>query len=86
MPHQPKYLRTQTADQNDGSEEGEVVCRNCDYRWFPDASRWRNISLSNGGKVLYCPACAVKNRIDKRKLSEIVKHTELVQELRKIGR
>ena len=85
MPRLPKYPRIQTEDQSNGSE-GEVVCRNCDYRWFPDASRWRNISLSNGGKVLYCPACAVKNRVDKRKLSEIVKHTELVQELRKIGR
>jgi hypothetical protein len=81
MPRNPKVI-----EQGDGSQFGEVTCRNCDYRWFPDATRWRNVSLSNGDKVLYCPACAVKNRVSKEKLKQIIAHTDTMGEMRKIGR
>jgi hypothetical protein len=42
--------------------------------------------MSNGEKVLCCPMCAVKNSIDKAKLHEIVNRTEVIMEMRKLGR
>jgi hypothetical protein len=36
--------------------------------------------------MLYCPYCAVKNRIDTTKLQEIVNRTEFLVRLRTVGR
>lgn len=86
MPRKPIHVGSQIPDRNDGARKGEVICRNCDYRWYPDPRLWRNFSMSNGEKVLCCPMCAVKNSIDKAKLHEIVNRTEVIMEMRKLGR
>ena len=81
MPREPKS----SGNKMDNISKGEVVCRNCGYRWYPDPRRWRNLSMSNGEKVLCCPMCVVKNSIDEEKLREIVARTEVIVEMRKIG-
>jgi hypothetical protein len=68
--------------QSDGSKYGQVICHNCGYEWYPNARLWRNISMSNGGKVLYCPACAVKNKLTKDKLREVIKRSALLKSMR----
>jgi hypothetical protein len=71
---------------NVGTKKGEVRCRNCGYEWYPDPRKWRNGSSPNGFKMLFCPYCAVKNRLDKAKMHEIIARAEVIAELRHIGR
>lgn len=85
MPREPKYKTSQMIAHNDGAEKGQVICRMCGYAWYPDPRKWKNLHSPNGYKLLYCPYCAVKNRIDKDKLREIVVRTETIVEMRKIG-
>jgi hypothetical protein len=41
--------------------------------------------MSNGGKVLYCPACAVKNKLTKEKLLAILKRSDFLKRMREYG-
>jgi hypothetical protein len=66
--------------------KGSVACKACGYTWYPDASRWRNTSLSNGGKVLHCPACNATNRLDKLKLKEILRLAAFRKRLIELGK
>jgi late competence protein required for DNA uptake (superfamily II DNA/RNA helicase) len=85
MPHKPKHRRCQIAEQNNGAKNGQVICRNCGYEWYPDARLWRNLSTSNGVKVVYCPACAVRNRLSKEKLLEVFKRSDLLKRMREFA-
>ena len=69
-----------------GLKKGRVECKACRYIWTPDASRWKNVSFSNGGKVLHCPACNSPNRLDKEKLREILRLAAFRKRLIELGK
>jgi Zn finger protein HypA/HybF involved in hydrogenase expression len=65
---------------------GQVRCGNCGYTWFPDATKWRNHSLSHNHKVLHCPTCNSNVRLDGEMLKEILKRSLFVKRLRDVGK
>lgn len=49
-----------------------LKCRNCRKKWYPDARKWKDKSLTEE-RIIQCPFCHVKNVIPKLVVQHLLK-------------